>query len=66
MLLTGGMVVRSLSPIVVESVDLAIMDGRDPRSIDEEMRAPMRVTSGAIRSTLRSVRPGPGMVVIAY
>jgi|GEM_PF-1083331 len=45
---------------------LAIIEGRDPAGIDDEIRAPMRVTPDEVRARIRSFRPGPGLVVIAY
>jgi predicted Zn-dependent peptidase len=46
---------------------LAAIDGRDPAGIDDEIRAPMRVTSDAIAGTIRSLgSAGPGLVTIVY
>ncbi len=46
---------------------LAVIDGRDPAGIDDEIRAPMKVTSDAIAGTIRSLgSAGPGLVTIVY
>jgi predicted Zn-dependent peptidase len=45
---------------------LAILDGRDPAGIDEEMRAPTLVTREEVRAMLMTLRQGPGVMVIAY
>jgi predicted Zn-dependent peptidase len=46
---------------------MAILEGRDPEGIDEEIRAPMRVTSEQIAALLPGLRSGsPGVVTIAY
>lgn len=44
---------------------LALMDGRDPAAIDEEIRAPMRVDREAVVRVLSALRAdGPGLVSI--
>jgi predicted Zn-dependent peptidase len=46
---------------------LAVIDGRDPGGIDDEIRAPMAVTSEAIVSRMRMLQAeGPGLVTIVY
>jgi predicted Zn-dependent peptidase len=46
---------------------MAVLEGRDPAGIDEEIRAPTRVTLDQISGLLPSLREvGPGLVAIAY
>jgi predicted Zn-dependent peptidase len=46
---------------------MAILEGRDPEAIDEEIRAPMRVTAEEIAALLPKLRDDlPGLVAIAY